>query len=389
MTRQWPYPVSLTLDLPENSMTHPMGTPSANRTRGTTGPRLEALGEPVLIADNEPYCAFTDLARLEDGTLLAVYDAAQDHLDPGMRIELRRSRDDGRTWSKPEVVVEPIDAGYGVRDPHIAALRDGRLILSWFSYREKNVYSSIATHTRYSDDRGRTSSDPVTLHALPLAGMAMSNRALELRDGRLLLSVHGRESDASKKEICGVIASPDRGESWPEFYEICRQIPHQGMECELAQLDDGHIVALIRRTAKKLGLRSVSEDGGKTWSEPEDVPVGHAPGLLADGERLLVNHRTFPDGRPRENTTGEGRGNYQGKGTVISLSLDAGRSFVDHLPLGFPIRTDFGGDTAYGGIVKLPNGDYYTTYYSTTPEAVHVFGQRFRVGSDSKAPEAE
>jgi len=35
--------------------------------------------------------------------------------------------------------------------------------------------------------------------------------------------------------------------------------------------------------------------------------------------------------------------------------------------------------TAYGAIVKLPDGDYYTTYYWTVDEAVHVFGQRFRV----------
>jgi len=339
---------------------------------------LEAVGERVVIADNAPYCAFTDVAHLGGGELVAVYDAGANHLDPGMRIELRRSSDAGRTWSTPQVVVEPIDAGFGVRDPHIAVLRDGRWVLSWFSYHEARVYSSIRTHTRFSDDGGRTWSEPATLDAPPLAGMAMSNRALELRDGRLLLSVHGRESDEATQEICGVMVSHDRGASWPEFHEKCRETPPQGMECELAELGDGRIVALIRRTSKTLGLRTVSEDGGKSWSEPEEVPVGHAPGILVDGDCMLVNHRTFPDGEPRENTTGEGRGNYEGKGTVISLSLDAGRSFVDHLPLGFPIRTH-GGDTAYGGIVKLPDGDYYTTYYSTTDEAVHVFGQRFGV----------
>src|SRR5690606_35561624 len=129
----------------------------------------------------------------------------------------------------------------------------------------------------------------------------------------------------------------------------------------------------IRRTNESMGLRSVSEDGGNTWSEPAEVPVGHAPGILADAPYMLVNHRASPDGQPRPG--------YEGKGTVISLSVDAGASFVDHLPLGFPVRNNRGADSAYGGIVKLPDGDYFTTYYSTTDTAVHVFGQRLRVVS--------
>lgn len=351
-----------------------MNTASAREAAMT----LKAIGGPVIIAANAPYCAFTDIVQLADGTLLAVYDAAQNHLDPAMRIELRRSGDEGRTWSEPNVLVKPINTGYGVRDPHIAMLRDGRLILCWFSYREKNQYDSIDIYTRTSDDDGRTWSDPVRIdRPVDLRhGMSMSHHPIELNDGRLLLSVRGPKEAKRGREIVGVLRSDDRGITWPTFHKIHEEPTYQGMETDLALLDDGRLVALIRRTNEKTGLWSVSEDGGKSWSEPEEAPVGHAPGILVDGSIMLVNHRTFPDGQPRENTTGEKRGNFQGKGTVISLSLDSGRSFAAHLPLGFPIRT-YGADTAYGGIVKLSDNEYYTTYYSTTDDAVHVFGQRF------------
>jgi hypothetical protein len=331
---------------------------------------LRTVEDRVEIAGNEPYCAFTDLTRLDDETLVAVYNAGEDHLDSGLRIELRRSTDGGRTWSAPSVVVEPINEGYGVRDPHVAQLQDGRLVLVWFSYRTRDVYSSITTHVRTSHDDGETWSDPRAVDSGPFVGTAASNRPLELDDDRLLLSIHGKPEKGADRELLGVAVSTDGGDTWPTFHEIHQEPQHQGMECELAQLPGGEIVALARRTDRALGLRFVSSDGGRTWSEPEEVPVGHAPGLLADGDRLLVNHRAKPDGEPAPG--------YDGKGTVVSLSLDGGRSFVDHLPLGFPIQHGYGGDTAYGGIVTLPDGDYYTSYYSPTADGVRVFGQRFR-----------
>ena len=342
-------------------------------------PELAAVGEPVRIGDDAPYCAFTDVAQTPSGELLVVYSAGENHLDAGLCIEMRRSADQGRTWSEPTVIVDPIHSGHGVRDPHLARLRDGRLVLSYFEYPVKGdpTWSSVRSWVRVSDDDGCTWSEPTALAADRLPGAVTCNHAIELADGRLLISIFGGDIEDEDGEILGVVASRDRGATWGDFVELHREPARQGMECELAEIADGQLVALVRRTSKKLGLRLESADVGRTWSAPEAVPIGHAPGILVDGGIMLINHRTFPDGRARENTSGEARGNYAGKCTVVSLSLDAGRSFVAHLPLGQPVRNDFGGDTAYGGIVKLPNGDYFTTYYTTTvPGGTAVFGQR-------------
>lgn len=704
-------------------------------TAAADPPTLETVGDPVVIADNAPYCAFTDIARLPSGELLVVYDAGKSHLDGSMRIELRRSNDGGETWSDPEVVVEPIDSGYGVRDPHLARLSSGRLVLSWFITPDVDNPPADRLFVKLSDDEGKTWSEPISVngrapkgtphlrvsspvreahfgddhmsegvllpredgklmlafrrnpgieghhvgtgghiassiydpnadtwskietlyssnghfddrnihggatrdgrfvlfmrhmrgnletenrfflystdngetwsdlqtsktwsdpedsgipgiwstgqmfynpdidkymmlgcrryatfsedgtkweevsrlaegdehgmneiagawcgnnrvvalardqtckkrHPLrqlvstdngttwsepkptnmppgdhwgcapqlhydakrdlliamasnrytvpkdeqylyvytarpadiiddpqgwmlqfkllrpwardgaaedrplnsdfygyptlapinddeylfvfteraniqgteqadlyyfrmrisdgPPARAVNSGQAIELNSGRVLLPFYGRDNDAGGPgEVCGVVFSDDGGRTWGDAVIIHREPKFLGMEAEVAQLEDGRLVALIRRTHKELGLRALSEDGGKTWSEAEEVSVGHAPGILVDGGMMLVNHRARADGTPASG--------YDDKGTVISLSLDAGKSFVDHLPLGFSKDLKHGGDSAYGGIVKLPAGDYFTTYYTKTPKGVHVFGQRFRV----------
>ncbi|MFO7906893.1 MAG: sialidase family protein [Pirellulaceae bacterium] len=336
-------------------------------------PSLQAIGDPVIIADNAPYCAFTDITRLPSGELLVVYNAGQNHLDGRLRIELRRSKDEGQTWSDPLVLVEPIDSGYGVRDPHIARLRDGRLVLSFFRSPEPSPERRL--FVRISDDDGQSWGEPVAVGAaangVPAQAVG-SGKALELTSGRLLLPFYGRENDGEGPgEVCGVAFSDDRGETWHESAAIHREPDFQGMEAEVVELDDNRIVALIRRTRKTHGLRAVSEDGGRTWSEAEEVPVGHAPGILVDGGMMLVNHRAKSDGTP---AAGYGRGR---KGTLVSLSLDAGNRFAAHLPFGLPYRK--ASDTAYGGIVRLAGGDYFTTYYNDSGKGVHVFGQRFRV----------
>ncbi len=352
-------------------------------TNKKTSLRLEPVGETVAISDpNATYCAFTDVTHLGDGELLIVYYAGTSHLDGDSRIEMRRSRDEGRTWSEPSVLLEPIHSGYGLRDPHIAQLRDGRLILSWFVSHEplhaQRIFVSI------SEDRGASWSEPIP--AGP-AHMVTSGKVLELETGELLLPFYGVDSEVQpvygepvegEEEMCGVVISRDGGRTWSDTSVIHREPRFQGLETEVARLDDGRVVSLSRRSFEAMGLRAVSEDGGRTWSRAREVPVGHAPGILVDGPYMLVNHRAYPDGRARAKGGGKPAGDAPKMGTVISLSLDAGESFVAHLSLALPVPIR-GGDSAYGGVVKLPDGAYYTTFYRHTEEAVHIYGQRFKI----------
>ena len=71
----------------------------------------------------------------------------------GGRIMAVRSGDNGRTWSKPDVIM---DTDEDDRDPSIACLRDGTLLLDWFTLSQ----GRLAVWLARSADRGRTWSRP-------------------------------------------------------------------------------------------------------------------------------------------------------------------------------------------------------------------------------------
>ena len=60
-----------------------------------------------------------------------------------------RSSDNGQSWSRPVVV---IDTAQDDRDPSVACLRDGTLLLNWFTLQRNRVAIMLARST----DQGKT-----------------------------------------------------------------------------------------------------------------------------------------------------------------------------------------------------------------------------------------
>jgi hypothetical protein len=80
------------------------------------------------------YAAFPDLCRLKNGELFCVFYSGYGHVSTpnekwpkGGRIMTVRSSDNGRTWSKPVVV---IDTDQDDRDPSVACLKERTLLLN-------------------------------------------------------------------------------------------------------------------------------------------------------------------------------------------------------------------------------------------------------------------
>src|ERR1700757_1165549 len=97
------------------------------------------------------YAAFPDVCRLRNGNLFCVFYSGYGHVSTpndkwpkGGRIMAVRSTDNGQTWSNPVVVM---DTDGDDRDPSVACLKDGTLLLNWFTLHQNRVAALLARST--------------------------------------------------------------------------------------------------------------------------------------------------------------------------------------------------------------------------------------------------
>src|SRR6516164_5798081 len=97
------------------------------------------------------YAAFPDICRVQNGDLCCVFYSGYGHVSTpndkwpkGGRIMAVRSSDAGQTWSKSVVVM---DTDQDDRDPSVACLKDGTLLLNWFTLQKHQVAVLVARAT--------------------------------------------------------------------------------------------------------------------------------------------------------------------------------------------------------------------------------------------------
>lgn len=288
------------------------------------------------------YEAFPDICRTSSGELLCVFYAGYAHvsvpneaLPKGARICLCRSMDNGVTWSAAEVVVDsPIDD----RDPSIVCLPNGELLVTYMSYDPDRRPGTHQVFTVRSSDDGHTWSEASRVPTPFTANEAVSNPAVLLSDGRLLLPCYGNMlGNTGPRYMVAVLESRDLGKTWTTLSTVS-SLKEELDEPTIAELPDGRLVMVTRPTM----LRFESTDGGKSWSEPQPMPTsGDAPYLLLTSKRLLLcGFRYRPDAA-----------------TCVITSRDLGRTWSERLVLD-PVMG------AYPSMVELPDGRIVVVYYT-------------------------
>lgn len=236
------------------------------------------------------------IERAANGRLwCSFFSGGDDEPEVANYIMLTTSDDDGRSWSEPEIFINP-DGGWRAYDPALWHAPDGKL---WLFYNESNLQEQTfllrAMVTENSDDAAPIWSEPVTIDVdAPFAFRL--NKPTVLSSGEWLLPVTWSRTApddwfAGAGQLQGVAISADQGLSWKLHGAV--EAPNWALENMIIERTDGALWMPMRSGSGVL-WESVSTDKGLTWSE--GAPTGIVnPGTrffmrrLASGRILFIN----------------------------------------------------------------------------------------------------
>jgi len=290
-----------------------------------------------------PYC------RTEEGEFIAPAGGSQSLIwlsrgdysrvvsGPGAPKELLRSTDGGKTWKR-----QPMNLPSGFRGSAtaIARLSSGRLLVAlnewllsaWGTGKMKKIieqrggyyiwtpdtasYDYCRLTIIYSDDDGKTwQGTDKHVDFSPLQWAQTNVPFVEQADGTVVIPIWGclNEKDGRERlDANGLLRSTDGGKTWGDFSLIAYDKEERWTaynEAVLVPVEDDLWVTFLRTEYRGVGneggwtSRTVSTDGGYTWSEPELTTLGGAFGaeILPDGGIVLGHsggiHFTYDLGR--------------------------------------------------------------------------------------------
>lgn len=216
-----------------------------------------------------------DFIRLKDGRMMFVYthftDGAGDHSKA--HLAARYSSDAGNTWTTNDKVALRNEGDLNIMSVSLLRLNDGSIALF---YLRKNSLQDCRPLLRRSIDEGITWSEPVEIINAPVGYYVMNNdRVVQLKkSGRLVapVALHNLPGYA-KPDWAGIIMcylSDDNGQSWRCSKTTMKTHDQAGkrvttQEPGVVELKDGRLM-MFCRTDGGSQFVSFSRDGGDTWT---------------------------------------------------------------------------------------------------------------------------
>lgn len=325
-------------------------------------PQINTAPGPEYDADRRPGNMIIGLDRTPKGRLWAAWVGNGDSAN-GFFM-LATSDDDGKTWSKPRVVIDPQDGVLnGVRYERRALVGNlwtdplGRL---WCFFDQSLGYFDGRGGDWFIRCDDPDAAEPKWTAPVRFADGCTLNKPTVLSNGDWLLPVSlwtrdrmhgpGVDKEAHKDldviRMANVFASSDQGKTWTRRGGVA--FPRTDFdEHMIVERKDGSLWMLART---KVGIsESVSTDKGATWSEPQPSSIQNCSARffirrLASGKLLLVKNGPINVRLPR-------RSNMK-----AYLSDDEGKTW------GKGLLIDDRSEVSYPDGFQAPNGDIHILY---------------------------
>ncbi len=306
-------------------------------SKASRTPRMTShLESQIIVPAGKSAAAVAPAALAEpDGRVLLAYSQNG--------LVLRRSTDQGLTWSEPERPIQNPPKGYYTK-VGLARLQDDSIGLA-FTHLTPIEGSKLLDRQRLfirSRDGSEPWSEPVFM------GKSSANNAT------LILGAEGRLLDALNDGFYPnvlIVASDDSGTTWRTLSEVAAKpnaLPTG--ESSLVHNGGGNLV-LLSRHERPFYCLNFSADNGATWDGPHTLWLGggdNPPKIAAiPGTKLLVAVvSSWFDGAKAKDR----------RQLASVISADGGRTWDNFRLIGFSPEGDdgfvqyslsFGGDTAY------------------------------------------
>jgi len=312
------------------------------------------------VADDPAYNIYhiPGIVVTAKGTVLAWCEARKGGGDwSDIRILLRRSTDDGKTWSQPQSIVDvpgPKQKNpFALRlknvdttqvtynNPVLIADKDGTVHMLFCLEYERAFYQR-------SEDDGLTWSKPVEITATfeafkkDYAWKVLAtgpNHSIQLKTGRLVVPVWlstGEGGNAHRPSVTATIYSDDQGQTWKpgDIAVPCTDEWINPNETVAIELNDGRVMLNVRSESKAhRRLITTSPDGATKWSTPKFDEALLEPICMAGivrydhaGKNLILfsNPHNLEGGREGKPEPGKSRAR---KNVSVKISRDDGQTW--------------------------------------------------------------